>query len=294
MVAMRASPAVRSARGPFVLPARMLLLAAGLLSVALGSFNLVHELRSTNVDTIYVAVGSLVGLIWLVSLYLAWRGFRLGVFAAGLIAFIEFGVIAAGHFVTAPWEIDVYAKHEGLAVAAVLVALLPACALTMLGAIVSWSHPRGRLRQLETLPILFVSLLGAILAVLHTTDNVGRKDFGSATPEDGAFAAAVAIILWLVGALWLARARRTGSLLILLGTFILADGFITLHLLGGTAVSAIASKSGVVWAGIALGMATLAVASFVAALTFLVAALTPRGPWMWLRRQSGSRLPSGP
>src|SRR2546429_5048121 len=51
-----------------------------------------------------------------------------------------------------------------------------------------------------------------------------RSDFGSATPEDGAFAAAVAIILWLVGALWLARARRTGALLIMLGTFILADG----------------------------------------------------------------------
>ena len=77
-------------------------------------------------------------------------------------------------------------------------------------------------------------------------------------------------------------------------TFILADGFITLHLLGGTAVSVIASQSGVVWAGIAVGMATLAVASFVAALTFLVAALTPKGPWAWLRRQSGSRLPSGP
>ena len=291
---MRASPAVRVARGPFVLPARMLLLAAGLLSVALGSFNLVHELRSTNVDTIYVAVGGVVGFIWLVSLFLAWRSFRLAVFLAGLIAFVEFGVLAAGHFVAAPWEIDAYAKHEGLAVAAVLIALLPACALAVMGAIVSWSHPGGRLRQLETLPLLLVALLGAILAVLHTTDNVARKDFGTATPPDGAFAAAIAISLWLVGALWLARARRTGALLIMLGTFILADGFITLHLLGGTPVSVIASQSGVVWAGIALGMATLAVASFVAALTFLAAALAPRGPWTWIRRQSGSRLPSGP
>src|SRR5947207_11873592 len=60
---------------------------------------------------------------------------------------------AAGHFVAAPWEIDAYAKHEGLAVAAVLIALLPACALAVMGAIVSWSHPGGRLRQLETLPL---------------------------------------------------------------------------------------------------------------------------------------------
>src|SRR5947207_13591942 len=138
-------------------------------------------------------------------MYLAWRGFRLAVFAAGLIAFIEFGVIAAGHFVTAPWEIDVYAKHEGLAAAAVLVALLPACALTMLGAIVSWSHPRGRRGQLETLPILLVALLRALLPVPHTTDSVGRKRFGSATPDGGAFASTVALILWLLGSLGPAR-----------------------------------------------------------------------------------------
>jgi len=294
MIAMRASAAGRSVRGPFLVPARVLLLAAGLLSIALGGFNLVHELRSTNVDIIYVAVGGLVGLIWLGSLYLAWRGFRLAVFAAGLIAFTEFGVIASGHFVSAPWEIDVYAKHEGLEVAGVLIALLPACALTVMAAIVSWSHPTGRRRQLEMLPVILVSLLGAVLAILQTTDNVARKDFGTASPEDGAFAAAVAVILWLVGAFWLARARRTGALLIMLGTFILADGFVTLHLLGGTPVSEIASKSGVAWAGIALGTATLAVASFVAALTFLVAALAPRRPWAGIRRQSGSRLPSGP
>src|SRR5439155_6181185 len=216
MIAMRASPAGRSMRGPFLVPARVLLLAAGLLSIALGGFNLAHDTRSTNVDIIYVAVGGLVGLIWMGSLYLAWRGFRLAVFAAGLIAFTEFGVIASGHFVSAPWEIDIYAKHEGLEVAGVLIALLPACALTVMAAIVSWSHPTGRRRQLEMLPLILVSLLGAVLAVLQTTDNVARKDFGTATPEDGAFAAAIAVILWLVGAFWLARARRTGALLIML------------------------------------------------------------------------------
>src|SRR5439155_1197161 len=99
--------------------------------------------------------------IWMGSLYLAWRGFRLAVFAAGLIAFTEFGVIASGHFVSAPWEIDIYAKHEGLEVAGVLIALLPACALTVMAAIVSWSHPTGRRRQLEMLPLILVSLLGA-------------------------------------------------------------------------------------------------------------------------------------
>jgi len=62
--------------------------------------------------------------------------------------------------------------------------------------------------------------------------------------------------------------------------------FITLHVLAGTSVSAIASKSGPVWAGIALAMATLAAGSFVTALALVVEPL--------LRRQSGKRPPSGP
>src|SRR5260370_42616501 len=117
MLAMRASPAGRRTPGPFILPAGLVLLVAGLLSVVLGAFNLGHELHSTNVDVIYVVGAGLVGVVWLVSLYLAWRDFRLGIFAAGLIAFVEFGVIAAAHFVTAPWHIHISANHEGLPVA---------------------------------------------------------------------------------------------------------------------------------------------------------------------------------
>jgi hypothetical protein len=245
------------------------LLVAGLLSVGLGAFNLGHELHSTNVDVIYVVVAGLVGVVWLVSLYLAWRDFRLGIFAAGLIAFVEFGVIAAAHFVTAPWDIDIYAKHEGLPVAAVLIALLVTCAMTAMAAVVSWTHSTGRDHRAETVPLLVVSVVGAILVVLHATDNVRRTDFGSAKPEDGAFAAAVAVILWLAGALWIPRVRRTGAILLSLGTFIVWYSFVTLHIVRGTSVSTIAAKSGTIWAVIALGAATLASASFLAALTFL-------------------------
>jgi hypothetical protein len=252
-----------------VLPARLLLLVTGLLSIALGSFNLGHELHSTNVDVIYVVVAGLVGVLWLASLLLAWRGFLAGIFVAGLIAFVEFAVIAATHFVTARWEIDTYAKREGLAVAAVLIALLPVCALTVMAAMVAWTHATGRARRQETVPLLVVSLVGAIVVVLHATDNVHRGDFGTATPVDGAFAAAVAVSLWLAGALWIARARRTGAILVALGTFIVWYSFVTLHLVAGTPVSAIAARSGTVWAVIALGTATLAGASFLAALTFL-------------------------
>jgi hypothetical protein len=265
---MRATPAGRRA-GPFVLPARQLLLVTGLLSIALGSFNLGHELHSTNVDVIYVVLAGLAGILWLVSLLLAWRGSLAGIFVAGLIAFVEFAVIAASHFVTAPWEIDIYAKREGLAVAAVLIALLPACALTVMAAVVAWTHATGRTRRQETVPLLVVAVVGAIFVVLHATDNVRRGDFGTARPVDGAFAAAVAVILWLAGALWIARARRTGAIVVALGTFIVWYSFVTLHIVAGTPVSAIAARSGAVWAVIALGTATLAAASFLAALTFL-------------------------
>jgi hypothetical protein len=252
-----------------VLPARLLLLAAGLLSIALGSFNLGHELHSGNVDVIYVVVGGVLAVIWLVSLYFAYIGSRLGIFLAGLIAFVEFGVIAAAHFVTAPWDIDIYSKHEGLALAAVLIGLLPACAMTVMAAVVCWTHATGRDPRRETLPLLVVSVIGAIFVVLHATDNVVRSDFGAAKPEDGAFAAAVAVILWVAGALWIARVRRTGAILVTLGTFIVWYSFVTLHVVAGTSVSEIAAKSGTFWAVVALGTATLATACFLTALAFL-------------------------
>ena len=241
--------------------------------MALAAFNLPHELHSTNVDVLYTAVAAVVCLIWLGSLLLAWRGNRLGIFVAGLVAFIEFGVIAASHFVTAPFDVDVYAAKEGLPAAGVLIGLLPACALTVMAAIVGWSHLRGRLRSLKTLPILVVSVVGAILTVLHVTDSVRRKDFGAMLPEDAAFVAVVGIILWLIGGLWIGRSRRIGALLLMLGTAIIVYPFITLHLVGATPIAAIAQKSGALWAGVALAMATLASACFLTAVALLVESL---------------------
>jgi hypothetical protein len=268
------------------LPARVLLLAAGVLAVALASVNLYPERHSTNVDIYYTVVAGLIYVIWLASLVLAWRGVRIGVFLAGLIAFIEFGVIAAGHFVSAPYDIHILSLHEGLWTATVLMSILPACALTAMAAIVSWSHPTGRLHRFQTLPLLIVAVLGTILVILYATDSLRRGDFGTANAEDAIFAAVAAAIVWMVGALWLARVRLVGAILIALGTFILWYSFITLHVIAGTRVSAIAKTSGALWAGIGLAMATLAAASFVAALAFIVT------PLLW--RQSGKRAPSGP
>ena len=283
---MRTSPAGRRAQGPFVLPARVLLLTAGLLAVALASVNLYPERHSSNVDVYYVVVAGLIYLIWLVSLVLAWRGLRIGVFIAGLVAFIEFGVIAAGHFVSAPYDVHILSLHEGLWTATVLMSILPACALTAMAAIVSWSHPTGRLHRLQTLPLLIVAVLGTIAVILYSTDSLRRGDFGTANAEDATFATVAAAIVWLVGAFWLARVRLVGVILVALGTFIVGYSFITLHVIAGTSVSAIAKTSGPLWAGIGLAMATLAAASFVAALAFLIS------PLVW--RQSGKRAPSGP
>src|SRR2546430_17561603 len=111
---MRASPVGRRAQGPFVIPARTLLLVAGVLSVALSAVNLVPELKSTNVDIYYVAVAGLIYLIWLASLVLAWRGSRAGILLSGLIAFVGVWGFPAGPFPPAPFDIPVYSPPQGL------------------------------------------------------------------------------------------------------------------------------------------------------------------------------------
>ena len=260
--------------GPFLVPARLLLVLAGLVATALGAFNLGHELHAGEVDVVYTVVAGAVTLIWLASLLLVWRGLRLGAFIAGVIAFVEFGVIASTHFVSGPAALSAYARHEGLPLATAVMALLPACALSFMAAIVSWSHPTGHRRRLETLPLLVVAVVGASLVILAATDTLRRSDFGSANPEDALFVAAVTAAGWLVGAFWIARVRRTGAIVIAVATFNIWYSFITIHVAkGGTPVSDIASKSGPVWAAIALGSAVLGLASFLAALTFLALAL---------------------
>ncbi|HEV2012499.1 MAG TPA: hypothetical protein VGR77_01230 [Candidatus Dormibacteraeota bacterium] len=110
--------------------------------------------------------------------------------------------------------------------------------------------------------------------ILQATDGVHRLDFGTANPEDGAFAAAIAASLWLLGGLWIARVRRTGALLIALATFIVWYSFVTLHLVkGGIGINKIASSSGMIWAVISVAAAVLAAASFLLALGILVLAI---------------------
>ena len=278
MMKMRARPAVgRQPGGPFLLPARTLLLASGLLAIGLGVFTLLHERHSGQVNGVYTIVALILGTVWLACLVLAFRGFRIGIFGAAALAFADFGVTASSHFASGPGAMGAFVRTEGLPVATVAMGLVCACVLTVISASVAWSHATSRYRRLDTLPLLLVALAGAVLVILQATDGVHRDNFGSANTEDGAFAAAVTASLWLLGGLWIARVRRVGALMIVLATFIVSYSFVTLHLLkGGTSLSEVASKSGTSWAVFAAAAAVLAAASFLVSLGLLALSLLRR------------------
>lgn len=261
-----------------IIPARFILLIAGLFAVGLGTFIVLHDYHAGQVNRLYTIIALIIGLLWLACLWLGFMGYRFGVFGAGAIAFVQFGVLASTHFVSGPGALGTFVKHEGLQVATVAMALVPACALIVMSAAVAWTNPRARNPRLETIALLVASVVGAALVILQATDGVRRIDFGTANTEDGAFAAAIVASLWLAGGLWVARVRRTGALLIAVATFIVCYSFVTLHLIkGGTSLTAVASTSGLIWALISAAAAVLAAASLVVALTFLaLAVVRPR------------------
>lgn len=267
----------RRQTGPFFLPARVVLVIGGVIAVALAAFNLYHEFHAAQVNAVYAIVAIAVGVIWLFSIALSYFG-RVGIFVAALIAFVEFGLITSSHFVSSAGALATFVRNEGLPIATVDMALIPACMLVVFGAAVAWTNPRGRRRGLDMLPLLLSAMVGTILVILQATDDLHRADFGSANPEDGAFAAAVLASVWLAGGLWIARVRRTGALLIAVSSFGVWYSFLTIHLVkGGTSVQQIATASGAVWAWIAAGAAVLAAASFLLSLGILAKSFLGRG-----------------
>lgn len=261
----------------------MLLLAFGLLAVALGVFNLFHELHARQVDALYTIIALAVGVVWLVCIMLAVGKNPIGVFGTAVIAFLELGVVAQGHFASSPGAIGSFVRMEGLPVATALMGLVLACVLVMMAAIAGWGHIGEYSRQRETLPLLIVAGIGAVLAILEATDNVhlagqALPGFGKTPAEDGAFVAALTASLWLAGGLWMARMRRTGAVLIAIATFGVCNSFVSLHLAkGGTSLSLIATRSGPIWAVIAAAVTVLAAVSLLAALVIFTLALMPAG-----------------
>src|SRR6266550_6405678 len=133
MCRMRATPAVRRRQvGPFLIPARTLMLASGLLAVGLGTFTLLHERHSGQVDVVYMVVALIVGAVWVVCLILAFLGFRIGIFVAAAIAFADFGVTSSSHFESGPGAMGGFVRSEGLPVATVAMGLVCACVLTVI------------------------------------------------------------------------------------------------------------------------------------------------------------------
>src|SRR2546430_9914534 len=207
---MRATP-IAQRGGPFLIPARTLLAAGGLIAVGLGSFTLLHERHMGQVDAVYMIIGLIVGVIWLACLVLAFRGFRIGIFGAAALGFIDFGVTATSHFEAGPASLGSFVTSEGLPVATVAMGLLCACVLTVVAAAAAWGNARGRDRRLDMLPLLLVAAPGASLGILSATDGVHRDSFGSANTQDGAFAAAVTGSPLLLGGVWVTRARAGGG-----------------------------------------------------------------------------------
>lgn len=271
---MRTTPTLVRRGGPFQIPARTVVIASGTIAAVLGVLTLLHEYHSHQVGGVHTVVALFLAVIWLASLVLAFLGVRIGIFLAAALAFVDFGVTASGHFESGPGALGGFVRSEGLPVATIAMGLLCACVLTVVSASIAWTNPRGRDRRLDTIPLLVVAILGAVLVILQATDGVHRDNFGTANTEDGAFAAAVTASLWVLGGLFIARARRVGALIIALATFIVWYSFITLHLIkGGTSLSAVASQSGVIWAVFSASAAILAAASFLVALALLVLAL---------------------
>jgi hypothetical protein len=280
---MQPASTVRRPRGPFPVPARALMLGAGTASIALGAINLFHERHVAEVDNLYVGVATFVGLVFVISLLFGYRGVKAGIALTAAIAFTEFGIISSSHFVTGPAGMSAFVKSEGITAAPVLMTLMVTCLLTFVTAIVSWSHPTGRLKRVRMLPFLLSSAVGAILVILYATDSVQRDDFGTASIEDGTFAAVVSATFWLLGGLFIGRVRKTGALLIGLGTFMATFSFTALHLAKGThSIAEIAARSGPAWAVVATAMAGLAYICLACSLTLLLVTLL-------LRRRSAER-----
>jgi len=272
-----ASPYFRAKRAPFLIPARVLVVIVGLVAISAAVLHLVDEVQRTESAGIFLLAVIGLGVIWLVSLGIAWRGSRIALFIAGLLAFAEFGLQATNHFITGgSQDISTLALHRGLAVGITLLALGPACLLTSIAAIEAVSNPRGRSVSRTGLVQLAISVPGVIFLILHAADDLGRGGFGSISPEDGSFLAMVIATIWALGALWTAGHPRRGSVLTAVATGFVLVPFYSLHLAGGVSLATIAQKSGAVWAVVAGAMAGCAALAFALAAGFLITSLAGR------------------
>jgi hypothetical protein len=263
--------------GPFLLPARVLLPLFGLIAVATGALHLADELHRAEVDRLYAAIAGAVWIIFAAGVVGAFWGRRPALLAAGIPAFVAFGLQTSTHFVPGTNSISDLTHTQGQSFAIAVLALVCSCVMVAILSVIAWSNPAGRSRRVATAPLLGVAVLGSILLLLHAADDILVSGFGTLKPEDGALVAMVTAVAWTGGALWIASAQVRGSILTAAASANVVIPFVTIHLAsGGVSVAKIAATEGVPWAVIAVALFVCAALSLVASVGLLVLALVQR------------------
>lgn len=236
----------------------------------MGLVHLADELQLNQFATAYAVVAVVVSQAWLVSVFFAFRRSRIALTVGALIAFAEFAIQAASHFAAGPQALSSVISSRGLSFAVTLLLLEPACIIACIAALICVTNATGTTRQLRSFPFLLLALLGSSLVLLHAADDIARTGFGTLSIEDGTLVAMLTVTVWVMGALWMATARRFGALLVVAATLNVVIPFYTLHLAaGGVSLPTIAAKSGAGWSVLAAAMAGVALFSLVAAVGWL-------------------------
>jgi hypothetical protein len=274
------APSKPHRRGAFLLPARVVFVATGVLAIAMGLVHLFDEVQRAEVDVFYAVAAVIVSQLWLLSLFFAWRGNQLALAFAGLLAFAEFGLQASTHFAVGLYAVEFLTPSRGIGFPVNLMLLEVACAISFITAIISISNPRGTATRMDSFPFLLVALAGASALILHAADDIWRKGFGSLSVEDGIAVAVITATVWIIGALWMAGAPRLGSILVAAASANVVIPFVTLHLAKGSiSLDQIARQSGAGWAVAAAAMAILAASSLIGAVVFFALTFVkPRQP----------------
>jgi hypothetical protein len=271
---MLGSSADRRSSGPFLVQPRVVLVFTGAVAIATALIHLVFEVQIGEAPVGLAVLLVILSQVWLVSLFFAWRGNRLAIGIAGLMAFAEFGNQASAHFAIGVFAVEFLVPSLGLGFAIDLLVLIVVCLLSAVSAVVCASSAFHRSRRLQSLPFLLLALAGASVSLLHAADDIGRHGFGSFSIEDGLMLTALAATVWILGALWMAGAPRIGALLVMAASGYIAASFVVFHLLpSGVTIDRIARTSGIGAAGIAAATGIIAGTSLIGAVVWLIAPL---------------------
>jgi hypothetical protein len=256
---------VLTARPAFLIPARLLFVVSGGLSLGLGLLHLVDEVQRKEVDINFALASAGIGLLWLVSLVLAWRGRPIFLLVGGLIAFFEFVRQVSTHFVSGTAELTALAKTRGAGATLLLLFLATSCLVSCFAAVEAASRPTRRIQDLRTLPLVLTSVAGSLLLLVYAALPLSVDgSFGATGHEDGALVAVVASTAWIMGALWSARHPIRSTVLVGVSTAFNLVAIYGINLRAGAPSSL--QKIDRLWAAVTIATAALALAGLVQSL----------------------------